>query len=126
MKVLNDRDKEILWLADKLSNIRSLAGSYSEQGEQLWQSFHQHNPQMHLWYYKSIAEVLEMHFNRTAAFKEYINHINFIWPGSFESEKVRYKKYREVSVEGCQLIGKGAKGDVDIHRSTSTIKENSL
>lgn len=112
LKALNDRDVEILWLADKLSNMRSLAGAYSEQGEALWQSFHQKDPQMHLWYYKSIAEVLEMHFNRTGAFKEFIKHINSIFPGAFASEKAKYKKYREVSLEGCRLIGKGAKGEI--------------
>lgn len=112
LKSLGDRDVEILWLADKLSNIRSLAGAYSEQGDQLWQSFNQKDPQMHLWYYKTIAEVLEMHLNRTAAFKEYIKHLNSIFPGAFASEKAKYKKYREVSLDGCRLIGKGSKGEV--------------
>ena len=112
LKSLGDRDVEILWLADKLSNIRSLAGAYSEQGDQLWQSFNQKDPQMHLWYYKTIAEVLEMHLNRTAVFKEYIKHLNSIFPGAFASDKAKYKKYREVSLDGCRLIGKGSKGEV--------------
>ena len=112
LKALNDRDVEILWLADKLSNIRSLAIDYSERGETIWQSFNQKDSKMHHWYYKTIAEVLEMHLNRTGAFKEYVKHVNSIWPGTFASEKSKYKKYYEVSIEGCKLIGKGAKGDV--------------
>lgn len=112
LKNLNDRDVEILWLADKLSNIRSLANSHSEIGDDLWQSFHQKDPKMHQWYYKTVAEVLEMHLNRTGAFKEYVRHINSIWPGTFASEKSKYKKYYELSLDGCKLIGKGAKGDV--------------
>jgi uncharacterized protein (TIGR02172 family) len=67
---------------------------------------------MHQWYYKTIAETVELSLNKTGAFKELIKHINSIWPGPFDSEKARYKKYREVSVDGCKLLGRGAKGDV--------------
>lgn len=115
LKVLRNADDQgvrMLWLADKLANIRSLAGNYSEHGEKVWESFHQHDPEMHHWYYQTIAEQLELSLNKTGAFKEFIKHINFIWPGSFDSEKARYRKYREVSVEGCKRIGRGAKGDV--------------
>ena len=115
LKVLKNTDDQgvrMLWLADKLANMRSLASGYSEYGERLWDSFHQHDPEMHHWYYQTIAEQLELSLNKTGAFKEFIKHINFIWPGSFDSEKARYRKYREVSVEGCKQIGHGAKGDV--------------
>lgn len=115
LKVLKDTDDQgvrMLWLADKLANIRSLAGNYSENGDKLWESFHQRDPEMHRWYYRTIAEQLELTLNKTGAFKELIKHINFIWPGTFDSEKARYKKYREVSVQGCKRIGWGAKGDV--------------
>lgn len=115
LKVLKNTDDQgvrMLWLADKLANMRSLAGGYSEYGERLWENFHQHDPEMHHWYYQTIAEQLELSLNKTGAFKEFIKHINFIWPGSFDSEKARYRKYREVSVEGCRRIGRGAKGDV--------------
>lgn len=112
LAAFNDRDVEILWLADKLSNIRSLARDYSERGDKLWESFNQKDPQMHKWYYKTIAEILEMHFNRTGAYKEYVLHINSIWPGTFSSDKLKYKKYKEVSLDGLKLIGRGAKSDV--------------
>lgn len=103
---------KMLWLADKLANMRSLAALYSERGESLWDALHQNDPAMQLWYYRSIAEAVELSLNKTGAFKELIKHINFIWPGTFDSEKSRYRKYREVSVEGCKRIGRGAKGDV--------------
>ena len=67
---------------------------------------------MQCWYYRSIAEIVELSLNKTGAFKEYIKHINFIWPGTFDSEKARYRKYKEVSVDGCKIIGRGAKGEV--------------
>lgn len=112
LKHTDDQGVRMLWLADKLSNIRSLAGGYSEYGEKLWETFHQRDPEMQHWYYQTIAEQLELSLNKTGAFKEFIKHINFIWPGSFDSDKARYRKYREVSVEGCKQIGHGAKGDV--------------
>ncbi len=103
---------KMLWLADKLANIRSLSGMYSEMGENMWSGLHQGDPQLQCWYYRSIAEIVELSLNKTGAFKEYIKHVNFIWPGTFDSDKARYKKYREVSVDGCKLIGRGAKGEV--------------
>lgn len=107
-----DTGVKMLWLADKLANIRSLAQMYSEMGEAMWQELHQSDPAMQRWYYQSVAEALELNLNKTGAFKELIKHVNFIWPGTFDSEKARYRKYREVSVDGCKLIGRGAKGDV--------------
>ena len=112
LKNSTDIGVKMLWLADKLANIRSLARVYSEQGEAMWNMLHQNDPAMHRWYYKTIAETVELSLNKTGAFKELIKHINSIWPGTFDSEKARYKKYREVSVDGCKLLGRGAKGDV--------------
>lgn len=108
----NDKGIKMLWLADKLSNMRSLARAYSEEGNKIWEIFNQKDPNMHKWYYKAVAEQLEIDLNRTGAFKEYIRHINSIWPGTIDSDKAKYKKYRELSVEGCKVIGKGAKGTV--------------
>ncbi|MBQ9382679.1 MAG: HD domain-containing protein [Ruminiclostridium sp.] len=112
LKNSEDIGVKMLWLADKLANIRSLAGIYSEKGEAMWNELNQKDPEMQRWYYQSIAEIVELSLNKTGAFKELIKHINFIWPGTFDSEKARYKKYREVSVDGCKLIGRGAKGEV--------------
>ncbi|MBQ6456694.1 MAG: HD domain-containing protein, partial [Mogibacterium sp.] len=112
LKNTKDLGIKMLWLADKLANIRSLAGLYSEKGEAVWQELNEADPDEQRWYYSSIAETLELELNKTAAFKELIKHINFIWPGTFDSDKARYKKYKEVSVEGCKLLASGAKGEV--------------
>jgi uncharacterized protein (TIGR02172 family) len=110
----NSKDTEVkmLWLADKLSNMRSLAGMYSEKGEEIWETLNQSDPAMQHWYYKTVAELIELSLNKTGAFKELIKHINYIWPGTFDSDKARFKKYKEMSVEGCALLGRGAKGEV--------------
>ena len=91
LKDADDLGVRMLWLADKLANIRSLAGNYSEYGDKMWENFHQHDSEMHHWYYQTIAEQLELSLNKTGSFKEFIKHINFIWPGTFDSEKARYK-----------------------------------
>ena len=122
LKKTDDIGVKMLWLADKLANVRSLAGMYSEHGEAMWKNFHQNDPEMQHWYYQSLAEQLELSLNKTGAFKELIKHINFIWPGTFDSEKARYRKYREVSVDGCKLLGRGAKGDVYRYNDELVIK----
>ena len=122
LKNSTDIGVKMLWLADKLANIRSLAGEYSEKGEAIWQTLHQHDPEMQHWYYQSVAEMVELSLNKTGAFKEFIKHINFIWPGSFDSEKARYKKYKEVSIDGCKQLGHGAKGEVYRYNDELVIK----
>ncbi len=114
LKLKNSEDigVEMLWLADKLANIRSLARDYSEHGENVWASLHQKDPAMNCWYYRTTAEYVELELNRTGAYKELIKHINYLWPGTFPPEKTRYRKYKEVSVEGCRLLGSGKKGMV--------------
>lgn len=51
-----DLDVKRLYLGDKLSNLRSVDKDYLALGEVLWQRFHHTDPNMHKWYYRSIAE----------------------------------------------------------------------
>ena len=112
LKNSGDLGVRMLWLADQLANLRAVAGAYSEVGEAVWEKLHPQDPELQRWYYRSVAENVELSLNKTGAFKEFIKHINSIWPGTFDSDKARYRKYREVSVDGCELIGRGAKGEV--------------
>ena len=112
LKTSTDIGVKMLWLADKLSNMRSLAGSYGEMGEKIWEHLHQKDPEIHKWYYKTVAENVEMELNKTGAYKEFIDRINYIWPGTFDTSKTKYKEYREIDVSGCTRIGKGAKAEV--------------
>ena len=122
LKNSDDVGIQMLWLADKLANMRALASIYSESGEALWQRLHQSDPALQRWYYQSVAEYLELSLNKTGAFKELIKHINFIWPVTFDSDKARYRKYREVSVDDCKLLGRGAKGEVYRYDNELVIK----
>ena len=52
-----DRDTKILWLADKLSNMRSFYRMYLEQGSSFWNAFNQKDPAQQAWYYSAIARL---------------------------------------------------------------------
>ena len=60
----------IMWLADKLSNIRSFYRSFLENGESVWDHFNQRDPEMHAWYYRTVAEYTSS-LSDTAAYKEF-------------------------------------------------------
>ena len=45
-------------LADKLSNIRSVAHDYHEVGEELWKRFRMKDKEMQGWYYKGMCDSL--------------------------------------------------------------------
>jgi len=65
-----DRDVLILWLADKLSTMRSFYREYLKNGNAVWQELNQKDPRMHAWYYRTIAEYLAP-LSDTAAYQEY-------------------------------------------------------
>lgn len=73
-----DRDVKILWLADKLSNIRSFYREYQKRGDAMWQSLNQKDPAMQAWYYKTIAEYLS-EMRDTAAYQEYVSLVEKIF-----------------------------------------------
>ncbi len=50
-----DTDVLMLWLGDKLSNMRSFYRIYKKEGKDMWQSFNQKDPEQQFWYYNSIA-----------------------------------------------------------------------
>lgn len=72
LMLANTRDPEVkmLWLADKLSNVRSFYREYRKVGNAVWQSCHQKDPAMQAWYYRTIASYLS-DLAETAAYAEY-------------------------------------------------------
>ena len=59
-----DTDVLMLWLGDKLSNMRSFYRIWKTEGDSMWQSFNQKDPMQQKWYYSTIAEL-------TSELKEY-------------------------------------------------------
>lgn len=78
LKHTKDRDVKILWLGDKLSNIRSFYRAYCKDGDAIWQGLHQKDPKMQGWYYKTIAEYLS-DLSDTAAYQEYVQLVKAIF-----------------------------------------------
>ena len=73
-----DKDVKILWLADKLSNIRSFYREHLKRGDEIWQALNQKDPAKHEWYYRTIAEnVTEL--SDTAAYAEYVDLVNKVF-----------------------------------------------
>ncbi|MBO5935601.1 MAG: HD domain-containing protein [Clostridia bacterium] len=47
----------MLWLGDKLSNMRSFYRIHKDEGDSMWQAFNQKDPMQQKWYYTRIAEL---------------------------------------------------------------------
>ena len=70
LKNCGDTDVLILWLGDKLSNMRSFYRIWKAEGDSMWQSFNQKDPVQQEWYYSRIAE-LTSHLKEFSAWQEY-------------------------------------------------------
>ena len=60
----------IVWLGDKLANMRSIYRDYKTEGVQMWQRFNQKNVDEQAWYYRSIVTLTER-LSNTSAWLEY-------------------------------------------------------
>lgn len=58
LKTAADPGVKILWLGDKLSNIRSFYRVWQISGHEVWSSLNQKDPAMQAWYYRSIVTLL--------------------------------------------------------------------
>ncbi len=80
LKSSGDEGMHILWLADKLSNLRSLRRLRKKRSKNMWQAFNQKDPALHAWYYRSI-ESLVQDLKETDAWQEYHALIDEIFGG---------------------------------------------
>lgn len=88
LEMLNNTDDtqiKILWLSDKLSNLRSFYLQYRKQGEELWTHLNQSDPKIQCWYYESIASAVSV-LKDEAAYEEYIALIQKVF---YEKENNR-------------------------------------
>ena len=63
-------EARVVALADKLSNMRSMAEGFRTLGDALWDRFNQMNPAMQEWYYRTVADILS-DLSGTDAWREY-------------------------------------------------------
>ena len=78
LKTTDDPGVKILWLSDKLSNIRSFYRQYLNEGDAMWEHYHQKDKAQQAWYYCTIAELLS-EFADTAAYQEYTALLQIIF-----------------------------------------------
>ena len=60
----------MLWIGDKLSNIRTIYRDLLREGDALWEKFHQSDKSVQAWYYRSIMKYTER-ISDTIAWIEY-------------------------------------------------------
>lgn len=59
LKNSEDVGVRILWLGDKLANIRSYYRNWLVSGDKIWEDFNQKDPSRQAWYYRNIVELLK-------------------------------------------------------------------
>ena len=64
-----DPGVRVLWLSDKLANMRSFARQYEKEGDRMWKDYNQTDPAQQAWYYRTI-EALTSDLKDTNAWKE--------------------------------------------------------
>ena len=64
-----DPGVRVLWLSDKLANMRSFARQYEKEGDRRWKDYNQTDPAQQAWYYRTI-EALTSDLKDTNAWKE--------------------------------------------------------
>ena len=60
----------IMWLGDKLSNIRAIYRDFVVEGKAVWDKFHQTDVNAQAWYYRSVLKYTER-LSDTLAWNEY-------------------------------------------------------
>ena len=68
----NAEDPAVLmvWLGDKLANMRAIYRDWKVEGDAMWSRFHQSDPSAQAWYYTTIAEFTKP-LAHTTAWGEY-------------------------------------------------------
>ena len=70
LKEATDPAVLMLWMGDKLANMRAIYRDWKVEGDAMWQRFHQPDPAVQAWYYTTIAELTKP-LAHTAAWAEY-------------------------------------------------------
>ena len=66
----DDIDVLMVWMGDKLSNMRAIYRDFKVEGHAMWQKFNQKDVEQQAWYYRTIAD-LTKRLSNTSAWIEY-------------------------------------------------------
>ena len=70
MKNTEDLGVLMVWMGDKLANMRAIYRDWKMEGDAMWQRFNQKDPEEQAWYYRSIVRLTER-LSHTSAWIEY-------------------------------------------------------
>ena len=70
LKTTDDIAVLMVWLGDKLANMRSIYREFKVAGDGMWQNFNQKDAAEQAWYYRSIVRLTER-LSDTSAWLEY-------------------------------------------------------
>lgn len=78
LKNAEDPAVRIVWLGDKLANMRAIYRDWKVEGDAMWSRFHQSDPSKQAWYYTTIAELTKP-LAHTTAWEEYKNLTDLVF-----------------------------------------------
>ncbi len=93
LEYTDDIEVKMLWLGDKLSNMRSYYREYRKVGNAFWQNFNQKDPVEQAWYYRELAKLLS-DLKDYDAYKEYVSLMDVVFEsvGKEEGEEGHEKQ----------------------------------
>ena len=68
----------MVWLGDKLANMRSIYRDWKVEGDAMWQRFNQKDEKAQAWYYRSVVALTER-LSDTSAWLEYKTLTEFVF-----------------------------------------------
>ena len=78
LKNTNDIGVLMVWLGDKLANIRSIYRELQQEGDEIWKKFNQQDVNEHAWYYFSIVKLTER-LSHTSAWLEFKTLVELVF-----------------------------------------------
>ena len=76
---------KMLWISDKLSNVRAFYRTWRTDPDTLWDGFNQKDPSWQAWYYRSIARFTKAELEQTEAWQEYNRKVEEMFEGVEEA-----------------------------------------
>jgi len=80
LKKAGDPGVRIMFLADKLANMRSFFRLFRKDGPAIWNGFNEKDPQKQEWYYRAVSE-LTKDLSGTDAWQEYTLLVDAVFGG---------------------------------------------
>ena len=78
LKNCNDIGVLMVWLGDKLANMRAIYRDFKEEGDLMWQRFNQKDKKEQAWNYRSIVNLTER-LSYTSAWIEYKTLVEIVF-----------------------------------------------